>query len=112
MEMKEEEDKNEMKTGKKKNINIITDSENIEKPSKKIKEESSKEIKEELSKEIKEKSSKEIKEELPNKLKKNYLKKLKKNQVKKLKKNYLKKLYLILKNLLFQYKCLFLSMKL
>ena len=62
MEMKEEEDKNEMKTGKKKNINkLITDSENIEKPSKKIKEESSKEIKEELSKEIKEKPSKEIK---------------------------------------------------
>ena len=81
----------------KKNINkLITDSENIEKPSKKIKEESSKEIKEELSKEIKEKSSKEIKEELPNKLKKNYL----------------KKLYLILQNLLFQYKCLVLSMKL
>ena len=53
--MKEEEDKNEMKTGKKKNINkLITDSENIEKPSKIIKEESSKEIKEELSKEIKE----------------------------------------------------------
>ena len=75
MKMKEEKNKNEIKTGKKKNINkLITDSENIEKPSKKIKEESSKEIKE--------KSSKEIKEELPNKLKKNYLKKLKKNQVK------------------------------
>ena len=87
--MKEEEDKNEMKTGKKKNINkLITDSENIEKPSKKLKKNHLK------------------------KLKKNYLKKLKKNQVKKLKKNYLKKLYLILKNLLFQYKCLFLSMKL
>ena len=46
MKMKEEEDKNEMKTGKKKNTNkLITESEKIEKPSKKIKEESSKEIK-------------------------------------------------------------------
>ena len=53
MKMKEEEDKNEMKTGKKKNTNkLITDSENIEKASKKIKEKPSKEIKEESPKEI------------------------------------------------------------
>ncbi len=65
MEMKEEEDKNEMKTGKKKNINkLITDQK------------------------IQKKQAKKLKKNHLKKLKKNYLKKLKKNQVKKLKKNY------------------------